>query len=505
MNAIKRFACAATLGLGSLLAVSCNEKELYIPPVANNTADEFYKDESQVNQGVIAIYNGALSVPQTSNWGLAEFRSDNINAQVQTVQRDFSDISNFTTTSQLGQLQTTWTDLFEVVYRANILLEKIQPFSFARVNQFKGEARFLRAYAYFDLVRYWGPLPLADHVLGIEESKKVPRAPIADVYKLIVDDLKFAADNLPAAYSATERGRATKWAAKAMLARVYLTMYGYPLRDASALPLAKQQLMDVYAAAGATTFSMAANFADLFKTVNDNKYAVFEIQYASGGTGLGSTIPWDQGSVFPSWWSPFQPSQTDITPSPDFLGTKWPMRDLRRRATLDTVYVNPTTGAITVTRAQFTKFLEKGTTAPQNNRDYSNNFPIIRFEDVMLMYAEVLTEESGSVPLLALSLVNQIRVRSGLAAYAATAPEAASKAAFIAAILKERKYEFAAEGIRWFDLVRTGNAIAVMTAYKRLTTPLTARQLDDHDLLFPIPLLELRINPGFWQQNAGYN
>ena len=510
MKALNYFVGCVALGLGTLLASSCNEQELYIPPVANNTADEFYKDEAQVNQGVIAIYNGTLSFPQSSNWNMSEFRSDNINAQVQTVQRDFSDISNFTATSQLGQLQATWTDLFEVVFRSNVLQEKIQPFSFARVNQFKGEARFLRAYAYFDLVRYWGALPIVDRVLGIEESKKIPRAPVADVYKLIVDDLKFAADNLPAAYGATDRGRATKWAAKAMLARVYLTMYGFPVRDASALPLAKQQLMDVYAAVGPVTFSMATNFADLFKTVNDNRYAVFEIQYASGGTGLGSTIPWDQGSVFPAWWSPFPPSQTDITPSPDFLGRNWPMRDLRRRATLDTVFVHPTTGVITTTRAQYTKFLEKGTTTPQNNRDYSNNFPIIRFEDVMLMYAEVLTQESGSVPPLALTLVNQIRTRSGILAYTAASPETASRAAFLAAILKERKYEFAAEGLRWFDLVRTGNAISVMTAYKRATIPVAPgaapfRQLDDHDLLFPIPLLELRINPNFWQQNPGYN
>jgi hypothetical protein len=263
--------------------------------------------------------------------------------------------------------------------------------------------------------------------------------------------------------------------------------------------------MDVYAAASPTTFSMAANFADLFKTVNDNKYSVFEIQYASGGTGLGSTIPWDQGSVFPAWWSPFAPSQTDITPSPDFLGRNWSIRDLRRRATLDTVYVNPTTGAITVTRAQFTKFLEKGTTTPQNNRDYSNNFPIIRFEDVMLMYAEVLTEEGSGVPTLALTLVNQIRTRSGIPAYTVTSPETATKAAFLDAIQKERKYEFAAEGLRWFDLVRTGRAISVMTAYKRATIGPNFRQLDDHDLLFPIPLLELRINPGFWQQNPFYN
>ncbi|WP_426059815.1 RagB/SusD family nutrient uptake outer membrane protein [Hymenobacter sp. B1770] len=505
MKALKLLAYSAALGLGSLLTSACSEKELYIPPVANNTADEFYKTEAQVNQGVMAIYNGCLSFPQSSNWNMSEFRSDNVNAQIQTVQRDFSDISNFTATSQLGQLQATWTDLFEVVYRSNILLEKIQPFTFARVNQFKGEARFLRAYAYLDLVRYWGPVPIADKVLSIQESKIIPRAPIADVYKFIVDDLKFAAENLPASYGTLEKGRATKWAAKAMLARVYLTMYGFPLRDAGALPLAKQQLMEVHAAASPGTFSVAANFADLFKTVNDNRYSVFEIQYASGGVGLGSTIPWDQGSVFPPFWSPFPPSQTDITPSPAFLGRNWPIRDLRRRATLDTVHVHPTSGVITVTRPQFTKFLEKGTTAPQNNRDYSNNFHIIRFEDVVLMYAEVLTEESGSVTPLAISLVNQIRTRSGIPAYTATSPETASKAAFIAAILKERKYEFAAEGIRWFDLVRTGTAISVMTQFKRETIGQNFRQLDDHDLLFPIPLLELRINPGFWQQNPGYN
>jgi hypothetical protein len=224
---------------------------------------------------------------------------------VATVQRDYSDVSNFNTTSQTGQLQATWSDLYEIVYRANVLQERIQPFTFARVEQFKGEARFLRALAYFDLVRYWGEVPILDKTVTNEEAKRIPRAPVADVYKLIVDDLMFAATALPATYGTTEKGRATRWAAKALLAKVYLTMYGYPLRQASALPLAKQQLMEVYAATSTTTFSVAPNFADLFKSANDNRYAVFEIQFASGGTGLGNPIPWQQGQVFPTNWSPF--------------------------------------------------------------------------------------------------------------------------------------------------------------------------------------------------------
>jgi hypothetical protein len=507
MNTFKLLASSVALGLGALLASSCKESSLYVPPTANNTVDEFYKDELQVNQGVLAIYNGCLSLPQSSSWNMSEVRSDNVQADIATVQRDYSDINNFTATSQTGQVQATWTDLYEVVYRANVLQERIQPFTFARVNQFKGEARFLRALAYFDLVRYWGAVPIVDKTLSITDSKTVPRAPIADVYKFIVDDLKFAADNLPASYPLPDKGRATKWAAKALLGKVYLTMYGYPLKDATALPLAKQQLVDVYAAGGSSTFSVATNFADLFKTVNDNKYAVFEIQYASGGTGLGSTIPWDQGQVFPTFWSPYSGAQSDFQVPAAFFGANWPKIDKRKAATLDSVIRNPTTGAITTGRPQFTKFLEKGVAAPQNNRDYSNNYPIVRFEDVVLMYSEVLAEEAGGATPLALTLINQIRTRSGLPAYTTASPEAASLTAFRAAMLKERRYEFVVEGQRWFDLVRTGNALAVMTTFKRATSSAGAsfRQLDDHDLLYPIPLLELRLNPGFWQQNPGYN
>ncbi|WP_375434832.1 RagB/SusD family nutrient uptake outer membrane protein [uncultured Hymenobacter sp.] len=506
MKALKLLAFSAAVGLGGLLATSCSEDILDIPPAANNTTDQFYQNEGQISQAVTAIYNGLLTLPSNVYWNMSELRSDNILTNIALVARDYSDISNFSATSQTQQLQTTWTDLTQIVYRSNLLLQKIEPFTFARVNQFKAEARFLRALAYFDLVRLWGPVPIAETVLSATEAQQVPQAPIADVYQFIIEDLKFAADNLPAAYTAADKGHATKWAAKALLGKVYLTGYGYPLRDASMLPLAKQQLLEVYAQEGAATFSVAQNFADLFKTANDNRYAVFEIQYISGGTGLGSQVPWEQGNTFPSFWSPFTAGGPDIQVPPAFFGANWPKIDRRKAATIDSVIRNPTTGALVAGRPQFTKFLEKGTTAPQNNRDYPNNFLLIRFEDVVLMYAEVLNEESsGPVPALAVTLVNRIRTRSGILAYTNTSPERASKAAFRAAILKERRYEFVVEGQRWFDLVRTGTALQTIMDFKRETNVPLGRQLDEHDLLFPLPLLELSINPGFWQQNPGYN
>ncbi|UOQ51199.1 RagB/SusD family nutrient uptake outer membrane protein [Hymenobacter cellulosivorans] len=502
MKTFKHLTCAALLGLGTLLLASCEDK-LDISPEARNSTADFYKDESDVNQGVISIYNSCMSFPTNSYWNMAEMRGDNIVVSTNlNAQRDYADINFFLASSQTGQFQATWADLFEAVYRANLLQEKIQPFTFARVNQFKGEARFLRALAYFDLVRFWGPVPIVDKVVTATEAKQIPRASIADVYSFIVEDLKFAAENLPDTYT-TEKGRATKWAAKALLGRVYLTMYGYPLKQASALPLAKQQLADVIAQEGkAGVPTMSSSFKALFQTANDNKFHLFEIQYISGTGGLGSQIPSDQAFQFPSQWSAFQPFGLDAGVNPNLLGAGWPKKDLRKEATLDSGYVDTKTNAKSG-RVQFTKFLEKGTTAPTGQRDYPNNYPVIRFEDVLLMQAEVLNEEvadGGNVSAQALTYVNRIRTRSGVPALTSM-----SKVNFRLALERERRWEFAAEGLRWHDLVRTGRALAVMNQFITDNKLPRAQALTETDLLFPIPLAELRINPGFWQQNPGYN
>lgn len=246
--------------------------------------------------------------------------------------------------------------------------------------------------------------------------------------------------------------------------------------------------------------ALAADYKAMFQTANDNKYFIFEIQYISGTGGLGSQIPSDMAFQFPSQWSAFQPFGPDATINPNLLGNGWPKKDTRKLATLDSGYVDTKTNARSG-RTQFTKFLEKGTTAPTGQRDYPNNYPLIRLEDVMLMQAEVLNEEAGGqAPAAALALVNRIRTRAGVPALAAM-----SKADFALALEQERRWEFAVEGLRWHDLVRTGRALAVMNQFIKDNGIRLSRQLDEHDLLFPIPLQELQVNPGFWQQNTGYN
>ncbi|MDZ7876169.1 MAG: RagB/SusD family nutrient uptake outer membrane protein [Saprospiraceae bacterium] len=491
-----------TLGLCLVLMglmTSCKESIIDITPATKNAAEDFYKSESQFNQAVIAGYNSLLTMP-SGNWNLSEVRSDNGLELLSNAQRDVNDVGYFIISSQTGVLQTVWSQRYVTVYRSNILLDKIEGFSFARVNQFKAEGRFLRALAYFDLVRYFGDVPMALKVLSFDEAKFTPRTPVATVYDAIVDDLKFAADNLPEIYTAAgDKGRATKWAAKALLGRVYLTMAGFPLKQADKLALAKTQLADVIAQQ--TKYfaaSVPAAFRDMFKAVNDNKYHVFEVQYVSGGLRLGNYAAFDMAFQYPSQWSAFQPSGYDGSPSP-LLVKGWSNTDKRKYATLDTGYTDTKTGAKS-NRVQYTKFLEKGSTIPVDRYDHPNNYPLIRYEDVLLMYAEILNEEVSTPPAQAVTILNRIRTRAGMPNITP-----ATKADFRLAMEQERQWEFCGEGLRWHDLVRTERALPVMNKYMIDNNVNKQRPITADELIYPIPQKEMLINPGFWKQNPGYN
>ena len=487
------------IAIGSLFFVlfvaSCNKDTLDISPSTNNTSNDFYKDENQLNQGVIAAYNAMMTMP-TNNWLMSDVRSDNMLEAFGGAQRDALDFGNFVNTAQTGAIQTTWSNLYTLIYRTNIVLEKIEPFTFTRVPQFKGELRFLRALAYFDLVRYFGDVPLTTKVLTFEESKQIQREPVVNVYNQIIEDLKFAIANLPETYVAADKGRATKWVAKALLGRVYLTMYGYPLKQADKLVLAKAELTDVIAKDA--SFPLATVYGDMFKAANDNKFYMFEIQYVAGGLGLGNPMASNQAFQYPSQWSAYQPGigfDAQVAPA---LVKGWINLDKRKFATLDTGYTDTKTGAKS-SRIQLTKFLEKGSTVPTAILDQPNNFPLIRYEDVLLMQAEVLNEEAATPPAQALTYLNRTRKRAGLAD-----TTVATKEGFRLALEQERQWEFVGEGLRWHDLVRTGRAIDVMNKHFKDNAVPIGRLIDAHDLLYPIPQKELLINPGYWKQNPGY-
>ncbi|MES2520241.1 MAG: RagB/SusD family nutrient uptake outer membrane protein [Bacteroidota bacterium] len=476
---------------------SCKEDLIQITPLTNNTANDFYVDEYQLNQATLSIYNAYNTVPVSSNWYLSEVRADNTH-EINSggAQRDWADIGLFQASSQTGALQTAWTNLYSVIYRSNILLEKSTKFKSALALQMQAEARYFRALAYFDLVRFWGDVPLVTTILSINDAKFTARTPREEVYKKIVDDLQQASQILPETYAAVDKGRATKYAAKAVLARVYLTMAGFPLKQADKLDLAKKELADIIAQE-AKYFAFPATYKDLFTVAGKNKSNVFEVQYISGGTGLGNQVPAVQAFQYPSQWSAFQPIDGfDGEPDP-LLVSAYGKTDVRKVATLDSGYTDTKTLAKSG-RVQFTKFLEKGSTLPTNNRDYATNFPVVRYADVLLMYAEILNEQGSLTE--ANAILNRVRA---FAKATVIAPK--TQAEFRLAMEQERRLEFAAEGLRWHDLVRTGRAIEVMNAFAQIYSIKLAKPINENDLIFPIPLNEMNINPGFWKQNAGYN
>ena len=188
----------------------------------------------------------------------------------------------------------------------------------------------------------------------------------------------------------------------------------------------------------------------------------------------------------------------DAVVSPQLMAG-WLNLDKRKFASVDTGYTDAKTGSKS-TRPQFTKFLEKGATTAVDRYDYPNNYPVIRYEDVLLMYAEILNEEAAAPPAAAITILNRIRTRAGVANVTPV-----TKAEFKLAMEQERAWEFRGEGLRWHDLVRTGRAIEVVDKFLKTNLISLGRSLDDHDLLYPIPLKELLINPDYWKQNSGYN
>jgi hypothetical protein len=216
---------------------SC-KKDLDQVPISTATTSTFYKQPSDFIQAINAVYNDLRNYPDRL-MQLSEVRSDNIYPSNNDVGRDHDPINNFAPNIASNvNVEEAWRSDFNGIFRANTLLEQIAANgdnvgSVPLAARLTAEAKFLRAFFYLDLVRYYGKVPIIDHTVSASEAVTIARSTVADVYALIIDDLKFAVANLPAnysgtfpSYSATDVGRATKYAAEATLALVYMTRSG---------------------------------------------------------------------------------------------------------------------------------------------------------------------------------------------------------------------------------------------------------------------------------------
>jgi len=486
------------------LSTGC-QKELDQTPISTATTETFFASNSDFIQATNAVYAGLKTYPDRM-LNLSEIRSDNLYA-VADGPRDWEPINNFARSiSSNPYIQEAWNTNLNSIYRANTLLDKLNTngsviTDAALRTRLTAEARFLRAFYYFDLVRWFGKVPIADKVLSIAEASTVPRSPVAAVYDFIINDLKYAADNLPDIYSAAaDKGRATKWAAKGFLAEVYMTRSG-PTYSIEGPGLATNDWQTALGllneVIGSGRYSFSTSYANIFSYTNENNSeVVFDVQYSTGSNPVvGSTFAWllVPDTYFLSISKPIQ-GGLQIKPVSNNLVNSYAANDTRKAFNINST---PFTNAgVTETRPFFKKYLDI-TRIPVNRVDWPINYIALRYTDVLMLKAECILHGAAGTQADVDGVMNQVRGRAGI-----TVPVAGTT---LAQLMEERRREFAAEGLRWHDLVRSGLVNTVIPAW--ITQDDISKSIaafNNNYIIYPVPQAELNAVPGLYTQNVGY-
>ena len=453
--------------LATLLMTSCGDSFFDLEPASSVTIDKVYKTASDYNVAVIGCY-AKLQSQVNFYTECCEYRSDNLSLGAPTAgTQDRYDIDHFTEKPSNGILSSYWANFNNNVYRCNLLLDQIDGANFAEnlKKQYKGEAMFIRALNYFNMYRIWGGVPATKHVVSATEALKVARYSDEQMFDLIAGDLKEIVDNnyLPETYSSADMGRATSGAAKALLGKVYLTFHKWTeAKDILSQLIGKYQLV--------------SPIAQVFNVDNkNNNEIIFAVHFNKEIEGEGH-----------SYWYNLTNASDDTNQTSSLLNT-FPTGDARKDLI---TYVQ-----VEKNVRLMNKFYD---TKSPTFKTVGNDQILLRYADVLLMYAEALNEiqYDASEGSLALKYLNAVRQRAGISNL--TAKQLPTQEKFRKGILVERQREFPYEGQRWFDLVRMGFAKSVMAE--------NGVEIKDYQLLFPIPQQEIEKvgdksilwqNPGF--------
>ena len=454
--------------LATLLMTSCGDSFFDLEPASSVTIDKVYKTASDYNVAVIGCY-AKLQSQVNFYTECCEYRSDNLSLGAPTAgTQDRYDIDHFTEKPSNGILSSYWANFNNNVYRCNLLLDQIDGANFAEnlKKQYKGEAMFIRALNYFNMYRIWGGVPATKHVVSAAEALKVARYSDEQMFDLIAGDLKEIVDNnyLPETYSSADMGRATSGAAKALLGKVYLTFHKWTeAKDILSQLIGKYQLV--------------SPIAQVFDVDNkNNNEIIFAVHFNKEIEGEGH-----------SYWYNLTNASDDTNQTSSLLNT-FPTGDTRKDLI---TYVQ-----VEKTVRLMNKFYD---TKSPTFKTVGNDQILLRYADVLLMYAEALNEiqYDASEGSLALKYLNAVRQRAGISNL--TAKQLPTQEKFRKGILVERQREFPYEGQRWFDLVRMGFAKSVMAE--------NGVEIKDYQLLFPIPQQEIEKvgDKSILWQNPGYD
>lgn len=492
-KAITYLAASLLVGTTALSSGCSSFLEVDSPSYIN--PEEFYTNKTEVELALSGIY-GRLAKDDTYGQTLSVLfdaradegyynRRSNENWTVALYRHTASDVD----------IEDCWAMLYDGVNLANTFLEhfKAENFTEAEANAYIGEARFLRALFYMNLTYLWNEVPIRKTSSKDQSDNNLAPSSLEDVYQFIADDLKYAAQWLPHAKSENYvPGRANSMAAHALLARLYLKKAGYPLQDASGYQEALDELEIILKDGWHTLKEVSGEitttnngYRSLFLTYIQDEYypqeSMFEISFSylrSSGIVTDGRIGAVNGLYFDFVGGPMAYAMENVSP---LLYNKYESEDMRRDWNIpgysytangdlqsqngmgqyycpgkyrrwEAADLNDLNITGTLASPDGYTVLEKANGFSQNFT--SVNFPVIRFADVLLMYAEALNEVKNGPTQEAIEALNRVRRRAGLAD--ANATVTADKVSFFNEIVDERMRELCFEGIRFHDLVRWG-------------------------------------------------
>lgn len=470
-------------------------KKLDENPSSVIVASQFYKTASDATSAVNAVYSTLNSDPAGDFplYGrqlnlLTENASDNQVYSPSNTNPDVRALGTVTYISANSRVQKVWQQLYYGINRANIAIDNIpsvQMDTAIRARLIR-ESKFIRGLLYFNLVRLYGAVPLILHnPTTIDPTKLlVGRTPVDSIYLQIVSDLK-EATNLPKSYSGADLGRATGGAAHTLLAKVYLTRQDWTN--------ALAQLNIVIN--GGYGYALFPNYYDAFqKATKNGKEHIFSAQFETnlGAVGSEQYLSLSFTSFNTQTWPIDVPADSSVYKL--FSAT-----DTRRAVTFYSSVYNAATGQTVVFNNPYVpylnKFVDYSLTPLTTQAQSGINYPVLRYADVLLMYAEAQNELNGGPTSDAYTAINQVRTRANVP----DLTTGLSQAAFRDSLFLERRKEFIQEGHRWFDLVRQGGTVLVDALH---TNPAKSAA-SSKNTLFPIPLVEIQLNPKL-TQNPGY-
>ncbi|MGB3464198.1 MAG: RagB/SusD family nutrient uptake outer membrane protein [Cyclobacteriaceae bacterium] len=437
----------------SCLVLSSCEDFLEVAPESSFTVDSFFKNENEITRAVNAAYVKNRAIHESLQWRFGENRSDNTSFQFNPADRggiQNEEFDEFLMNADNGSIQNYWNEAYDGVTRCTFVLENIDPISFSDPqlkDERRGEVLFLRSWYYFNLVRIYGniPMPLStastlDGALSAEFTAQV--SPVT-VYDTLFRNIDEAIEVLPVSWDADNVGRATRGAAIMLKAKMHMARQEY----AEAIPLLQE--LETFG------YSLLASYKDVFDPANKNhSESIFEIQYSfdlgQGSNYITRFVPYNSGGDLLAFGQLAQSRGGQNQPTQDLIDL---YEDNDERLAHNIGFYTPenSTESIPWMKKYAFDLLDIGIT--------NVNWPMFRYADARLMLAECLVEVNG-LDQSAIGIVNRIRLRAGVGTISAGSVEDLAQA-----IQDERRRELAFENHRWFDLVRRGEAEAVMMAH----------------------------------------